>query len=109
MKKKTTKTQAPKVKDTEIVVYFKGEKPETIYKVYNKPEIGENPYVVIEGFWLPEQDGNGNKYHFVENQCKTFNKWDKDWLMNHIIPDKTAVKCYDSLEEFQNEMFLNNI
>jgi hypothetical protein len=98
------------MKDTEIVVYYKGEKPDTIYKVYNKPEIGENPYCTIEGYWMPVDDGTDTpKYNFVENQNKRPMKFDKEWLINRIIPDKTAVKEFDTLNDFMRDNFLENI
>ena len=97
-------------KDSEVVVYYKGERPDTIYQVYNKPPIGETPYVEIAGYWLPETDGTPNpKYHYVENQHRRPMLMDKDWLINKIIPDSKAVKCFDTLQEFQNDQFLNAI
>ena len=102
MKKKATKQT--NVKDVEVIVYYKGDKPDTVYKYYNKPEIGERPYAVIEGYWLPEESGNDNKYHFVENVNKRPMLMDKEWLLDHIIPDKSAVKTFDSIDDFILEM-----
>jgi hypothetical protein len=103
--KKVTKKVTKKIgNDVDIIVYYVGNKPDTIYKYYNKPEIGEQPYAVIEGYWLPEECGNTNKYHFVENQNKRPMLMDKDWLLNKIIPDKNSVKYFDSIDEFLLEM-----
>lgn len=85
------------MKDTEIVVYFIGDKPNTIYKVWNKPEIGDIPYCTIEGWWKADESGT---YKFEENISKTICKWDKSWLMNKIIPDISATKCFDNFESF---------
>ena len=98
------------VRDSEIIVYYIGDRPDTIYKYYNKPEVGEKPYAVIEGYWLPVVDGSDKPtYHFVENMNKHPMLMDKDWLINKIIPDKSAIKEFATLDDFMEDNFLEHI
>lgn len=97
--------KSKKIKDVEVLVYYVGNKPDTVYKYYNKPEIGDKPYAVIEGYWLPVDDGKDKPtYHFVENENKRPMLIDREWLMNKIIPDAKSVKCFDSMDDFIIEM-----
>jgi hypothetical protein len=101
MSKKKTKVEAkPEVKDVEIIVYYVNDKPDTIYTYYNKPLIGERPYAEITGWWLPVENSQPVTYHFEENKNKRPMLMDKDWLINKLIPDKSAIKYYDSMDEF---------
>ena len=100
-----------KVKAVEIIVYYVGERPDTIYEYYNKPEIGDQPYAQIAGYWLPEIVNGADKptYHFVENKNKRPMLVDREWLMNKIIPDAKATKVFDSIDDFMRDNFLENI
>lgn len=97
------------MRDIDIIVYYRGEgMPDTIYKYYNKPLVGENPYAEIYGYWLPEESGNGNKYHFVENQNKRPMLMSKEHLINKFLPDKN-VKEFATMEEFEQDEFLKQL
>ena len=48
-------------------------------------------------------------YHFVENMNKRPMLMDKDWLINKMIPDKSAIKEFATLDEFMEDNFLEHI
>ena len=95
--------------DREIVVYYVGEKPDTIYEVFNKPLIGDQPYCEIAGWWQAKEGTSPPEYHYVENMHRRPMLFPKEHLINHFVPDSKAIKCFDTIQDFQNDQFLQAI
>ena len=86
---------------TELVVYYTSDKPDTIYKVHYTSDITDKTFVTIEGYWMPEDNGSDKPvYHFVENKNKRPMLIDKQHLINHIVPDASAVKSFETMNDF---------
>ena len=95
--------------ESEIVVYYLGDRPNTIYEVFTNSPISENPYCEIAGWWEAKENTNPPEYHYVENAHRRPMLMDKNHLINKLIPDPNAVKCFDTLDDFKNQQFLDAI
>ena len=96
------------MKDVEYVVYYVADRPDTVYAYYHKPKVGEQPYAVIYGYWLADPD-NVNKRIYKENARKHPMLMPFDHFMDKFIPDKKCTKSFDTIEEFENDQFLDSI
>lgn len=98
-----------------FVVYYVGDKPDTVWRYYHNPADGLDelnddgtptgnkvPYGQLYGYWNADEDGKGR--HFVEHKSKNLKIMPFDVFMEQVPPNKNCTKIYESEEDFLLEL-----
>ena len=88
--------------DIQYVVYFLGDKPDTVWEYHHNPDDGV-PYGRLYGFWDEDPD-NKQSRQFKEHRSKNLKLMDWDTFMDRIPPNKDCTKVYDSEADFLLEL-----
>lgn len=101
----------PSMPQESFIVYFIGDKPDTVWRYLHNPEDGLDevnddgtptgkkvPYGHLYGYWDTDNDGKGR--HFVENKSKNLKLMPFDVFMDQVPPNKNCTKIYESEEDF---------
>ena len=97
-----------KPKESQVVVYYNGDMPDTIYEYVFIPEDGGAPYAKRLGYWNDNEDAKTNIRQFqnldgVRGIIK-IPEYDEFLENKNFIPNKEQVKVFDSMEEFLLEL-----
>lgn len=84
------------------VVYFVGDKPDTVWSYNHKPTDGR-PYGRLEGYFDENKEEKISR-HYVRNKSKNLKLMDWDTFLDVVPPNKNCVKIYNSEEEFLLEL-----
>jgi len=88
--------------ESQFVVYFKGDKPDTVWEYVHKPADGI-PYGRLYGYWDEDPDSKTSR-HFVEHKSNNLKLMDWDTFMEQVPPNKDCTKIYDSEADFLLEL-----
>lgn len=86
----------------QYIVYFIGEKPDTVWSYHHKPADGI-PFGRLEGYWDEDVEKKKTR-HYVPHQSKNIKLIAFDKFMDCVVPNKEQTKLYDSEEEFLLEL-----
>jgi hypothetical protein len=101
--------------ETQFIVYFIGDKPDTVWEYNHKPEGGKitdingnetgefTPYGRVYGYWTEDKEAKEAR-HFVENKSTNLKLMDFETFLERVPPNKDQVKIYDSETEFLLEL-----
>lgn len=100
---------------TKYVVYFMGDKPDTVWEYFHEPEDGKitdingnetgeyQPYGRLYGFWEEDPDNKGSR-QFKEHKSNNLKLMDWDTFMERVPPNKDCTKVFDSEADFLLEL-----
>jgi hypothetical protein len=92
----------PAAPDEEWIVYYMGDKPDTVWSYHHQPDDGI-PYGRLEGYW-DEDKAEKVMRHFVPNRSTQLKVMDYDTFMDRIVPNKDCTKIFESEADFLLEM-----
>jgi len=108
-------TKEPEEPDTSYIVYFMGDKPDTVWEYCHKPEDGKitdiegnetgeyQPYGRLYGFWEEDPDNKGSRV-FKEHKSNNLKLMDFDTFMERVPPNKDCTKVFESEADFLLEL-----
>ena len=104
--------KALKTPDTQMIVYYVGDKPDTVWEYIHKPVSGKitdingdevddqvKPYGRLYGYWESDPD-NAASRKFVEHKSKNLKLMPFDTFMDNVVPNKNCTKIFDSEADF---------
>jgi len=103
--------KAPKTPDSQMIVYYVGDKPDTVWEYIHKPSGGTitdingavtgdfKPYGRLYGYWESDPD-NAASRKFVEHKSKNLKLMPFDTFMDNVVPNKNCTKIFDSEADF---------
>jgi hypothetical protein len=94
-------TEKPEI-TTQFVVYYLGDKPDTVWEYNHKPEDGI-PYGRLYGYWDEDPDNKGAR-KFREHKSNNLKLMDFDTFMDRVPPNKDCTKIFDSEADFLLEL-----
>lgn len=99
-----------------FVVYFKGDKPDTVWQYFHNPSDGEPVYDIngnltgetkgygrLYGYWDDDPDNKGSR-KFVEHKSNNLKLMDFDTFMDRVPPNKDCTKVFESEADFLLEL-----
>lgn len=88
--------------ETQFIVYFKGDKPDTVWEYNHKPDDGV-PYGRLYGYWDEDVENKGSR-QFVEHRSNNLKLMDWETFMDRIPPNRDCTKVFDSEADFLLEL-----
>ena len=90
--------QVPEQPETQFIVYYIGEEPDTVWEYNHKPDDGI-PYGRLYGYWDEDKEKKEAR-HFVEHKSNNLKLMDFDTFMDNVPPNRNCTKVFDSEADF---------
>ena len=115
LKDAISQANEPTEPEVSYIVYFIGDKPDTVWEYFHKPDGGKildingnetgeyQSYGRLYGFWEENPDNKGSR-QFKEHKSNNLKLMDWDTFMDRVPPNKDCTKVYESEADFLLEL-----